>query len=326
MIVERGKILNESNGSSGDLVIGQIDLQVLVHQRRLEKTYPLYEEGYLEIPCDLIHTPSSLIRDIDPSPFVPHDPARLEERCEEVLTLQALGLKKRLEHVGIKHVILGLSGGLDSTAALLAVVRTFDVMSLDRGGIIAVSMPGFGTTSRTKTNAQALAEALGVTFFTIPIGKAVAQHFKDIDHDPKVLDITYENAQARERTQVLMDLANKHEALVIGTGDLSELALGWTTYNGDHMSMYAINSSVPKTLLRPILAHEANEADKDLQAVLRDILSTPVSPELLPPSEDGTISQKTEAVIGPYELHDFFLYHALRWGFEEDLPVRRQSV
>ena len=315
LIVERGKILNESNGSSGDLVIGQIDLQVLVHQRRLEKTFPLYEEGHLEIPCDLTHAPSSLIRDIDPSPFVPHDPARLEERCEEVLTLQALGLKKRLEHVGLKHVVLGLSGGLDSTAALLAVVRTFDVMSLDRSGIIAVSMPGFGTTNRTKTNAQALAEALGVTFFTVPIGKAVTQHFKDIDHDPKVLDITYENAQARERTQVLMDLANKHGALVIGTGDLSELALGWTTYNGDHMSMYAINSSVPKTLLRPILAHEANEAGEDLQAVLLDILSTPVSPELLPPSGDGAIGQKTEAVIGPYELHDFFLYYTLRWGF-----------
>ena len=315
LIVERGKILSESGGMSGKLVIGQIDLQVLVHQRRLEKTFPLYEEGCLEIPCDLVHAPSSLIRHIDPFPFVPHDQVLLKERCEEVLTLQALGLKKRLEHIGIKRVILGLSGGLDSTAALLAVIRTFDVMSLDRGGIIAVSMPGFGTTSRTKSNAQALAEALSVTFFTIPIEKAVTQHFKDIDHDPTVLDITYENAQARERTQVLMDLANKHGALVIGTGDLSELALGWTTYNGDHMSMYAINSSVPKTLLRPILAHEANEADEDLQAVLLDILSTPVSPELLPPSGDGAISQKTEAVIGPYELHDFFLYYTLRWGF-----------
>ncbi len=315
LIVERGKILAESNGISGALVIGQIDLQILAHQRRLEKTSPLYEEGYLEVPCDITIKQSTLIREIDPSPFVPSDEENLSERCEEVLTLQALGLKKRLEHIGLERVILGLSGGLDSTVALLAVVRTFDVMGLDRGGILTVSMPGFGTTKRTKSNAETLAEALGVSFSTISIADAVTQHFIDIDHDPTLLDITYENSQARERTQILMDLANKHGALVIGTGDLSELALGWATYNGDHMSMYAINSSVPKTLLRPLLAHEAREGEVALKEVLEDILSTPVSPELLPPSGDGRISQKTEEVIGPYELHDFFLYYTVRWGF-----------
>lgn len=229
--------------------------------------------------------------------------------------LQALGLKQRLSHTRSQSVVLGLSGGLDSTLALLVCVRAFDMQGLDRSGIVAVTMPGFGTTKRTKGNAVQLAKALGVELRTISIAKAVEQHFKDIGHDPAVLDVTYENSQARERTQVLMDLANKLNALVVGTGDLSELALGWATYNGDHMSMYGVNASVPKTLVRHLVKHVAAQSNPALKKVLLDIVATPVSPELLPSNSDGTIKQVTEDIVGPYELHDFFLYNAIRWGF-----------
>ncbi|OUP08883.1 NAD(+) synthase [Collinsella sp. An2] len=249
------------------------------------------------------------------TPFVPADAGDLAERCEEILNLQAAGLATRLAHTGTKHAVIGLSGGLDSTLALLVTVRAFDALDLPRTGITAVSMPGFGTTTRTKTNAQVLAEALEVSFREVPIGAAVEQHFSDIGHDPAVQDVTYENSQARERTQVLMDLANQQGGFVIGTGDLSELALGWATYNGDHMSMYAVNASVPKTLVRHLVRYAADVFGGQIEATLLDILDTPVSPELLPPTGDGEIAQRTEDLVGPYELHDFFLYYLLRFGF-----------
>ena len=248
-------------------------------------------------------------------PFVPADHGDLAARCEEIFGLQAAGLKTRLAHTCTKHAVIGLSGGLDSTLALLVTVRAFDALGLPRQGILAASMPGFGTTVRTKSNAQSLAESLGVSFREISIHKAVEQHFADIDHDPAVTDVTYENSQARERTQILMDLANQAGGMVIGTGDLSELALGWATYNGDHMSMYAVNASVPKTLVRHLVRYAAGLYGGQIEATLLDILDTPVSPELLPPTGDGEIAQKTEDLVGPYELHDFFLYHLLRFGF-----------
>ena len=220
-----------------------------------------------------------------------------------------------MAHTGTKAAVIGLSGGLDSTLALLVTVRAFDALGLPRTGITAVSMPGFGTTHRTKSNAESLARDLGVSFREVSIHAAVEQHFKDIEHDPAVQDVTYENSQARERTQILMDLANQAGGFVIGTGDLSELALGWATYNGDHMSMYAVNASIPKTLVRYLVAYEASQADSALRAILQDVLDTPVSPELLPPEKDGTIAQKTEELVGPYALHDFFLYYVLRMGF-----------
>ncbi|HKM05560.1 MAG TPA: NAD(+) synthase, partial [Sphaerochaeta sp.] len=258
---------------------------------------------------------TKLTRFIDKAPFVPSDPEIRSERCEDILTLQALGLKKRLEHTNIKQVVLGLSGGLDSTLALLVCVRAFDMLGLDHLGIIAVTMPCFGTSKRTKDNATSLAEAFGVTLLTIPITEAVTQHFKDIGHEMGNHDVTFENSQARERTQVLMDLSNKHSALVVGTGDLSELALGWATYNGDHMSMYGVNCSVPKTLVRHLVTHCANKEESKVKRVLLDVVATPVSPELLPASEDGSISQVTEDVVGPYALHDFFIYQVVRLHF-----------
>ncbi len=245
----------------------------------------------------------------------PQIPPSLYHRCEEILSIQALGLKKRLAHTHAQTAVVGISGGLDSTLALLVTARAFDWLGLDRASIIAVTMPGFGTTDRTYTNACSMVKSLGTTLREIPIGTAVMQHFSDINHNPEVHDVTYENSQARERTQILMDVANQENGLVIGTGDLSELALGWATYNGDHMSMYAVNASVPKTLVRHLVRHYAfNCADEKLSRILCDVLDTPVSPELLPPT-DGAISQKTEDLVGPYELHDFFLYHMLRFGF-----------
>jgi NAD+ synthase (glutamine-hydrolysing) len=244
---------------------------------------------------------------------VPADKARKQERCEEILNIQTFGLKKRLVHTSAKSAVIGLSGGLDSTLALLVTVRAFDACGLDRKGIICVTMPCFGTTDRTYNNAVTLADKLGCTLREIDIKEAVLLHFRDIGHDEAVHDVTYENGQARERTQILMDIANQTGGLVIGTGDMSELALGWATYNGDHMSMYGVNASVPKTLVRHLVGYYADTCgDEKLKNVLYDILDTPVSPELLPPSEDGTIAQKTEDLVGPYELHDFFLYHMLR--------------
>ena len=248
--------------------------------------------------------------------FVPSSDAKRTARCEEIFDIQAYGLKKRLEHTNAKTAVIGISGGLDSTLALLVTVRAFDLIGKSHKDIIAVTMPGFGTTDRTYENALALVKGLKATLLEISIKDSVNQHFKDIGHDPKVHDVTYENCQARERTQILMDLSNKYAGMVIGTGDLSELALGWATYNGDHMSMYAVNTSIPKTLVRHLVNYYAEViADNKLSKVLKDVLDTPVSPELLPP-ENGKIAQKTEELVGPYELHDFFMYYVLRYGFK----------
>lgn len=263
----------------------------------------------------LLNSALDVLRPAPRTPFVPTDPARRAASCEEILDLQAAGLKTRLAHTGTCSAVIGLSGGLDSTLALLVTVRAFDMLGLSRTGVHAVSMPGFGTTSRTKSNAERLAEQLGVDFRTIAIGEAVRAHFADIGHEPSVTDVTYENAQARERTQVLMDLSNELGGFVIGTGDLSELALGWATYNADHMSMYGVNAGVPKTLVRHLVSHAADSLGGETAAILHDILETPVSPELLPPTGDGEIAQCTEELVGPYELHDFFLFHMMRYGF-----------
>ena len=263
-----------------------------------------------------------LRRHIDPHPFVPGNAAERDERCREITDIQVIGLATRLAHIHSQTAVIGISGGLDSTLALIVTVLAFDKLGWDRKRIIGITMPGLGTTTRTHSNASDLMAALGVTSLEIPIGKAVAQHFSDIGQNPEVQDVTYENSQARERTQILMDVANKENGIVVGTGDLSELALGWATYNGDHMSMYAVNASVPKTLVRHLVRYYADTCgDEELKEVLLDILDTPVSPELLPP-KDGKIAQKTEDLVGPYELHDFYLYYMLRAGFTPDKIYR----
>nr|MCR5375088.1 NAD(+) synthase [Lachnospiraceae bacterium] len=279
-------------------------------------TYENDKEDYYEVREFLIKNEETfLTRYIDPSPFVPSGDKERTKRCEEIFDIQAYGLKKRLEHTNAKTAVIGISGGLDSTLALLVTVRAFDLIGKPHKDIIAVTMPGFGTTDRTYENALMLVKGLKTTLLEISIKDSVNQHFKDIGHDPSVHDVTYENCQARERTQILMDLSNKYFGMVIGTGDMSELALGWATYNGDHMSMYAVNTSIPKTLVRHLVRYYAEViADKKLARVLEDVLDTPVSPELLPP-EDGKIAQKTEELVGPYELHDFFMYYVLRYGF-----------
>ncbi len=262
---------------------------------------------------------TKLYRTIEPHPFVPSDDAAIDERCEEIVNIQVAGLAQRLKVTGCRSLVVGISGGLDSTLALLVAVRTFDRLGLDRKGIIGITMPGFGTTGRTHSNAMTLMTALGVTTREIPIGPAVEQHFRDIGHDPAVHDVTYENCQARERTQILMDVANQKGGMVLGTGDLSELALGWATYNGDQMSMYGVNASVPKTLVKYLVRWFAFRAENpDMAEALVDIIDTPVSPELLPPTTSGDIAQKTEDLVGPYELHDFFLYYTLRYGFDPE--------
>ena len=315
LIYEDGHKLAEESGVSDSLLVTEIDVQKLALERIRRQSFGYDDRAYQRIPFTLEERDCSLTRKFDRNPFVPSDEQTRAARCEKILTLQSLGLKKRLEHTKAKRVIVGLSGGLDSTLALLVCVRAFDALNLPRSGILAVTMPGFGTTKRTKGNATKLAKALGVELLTISISKAVGQHFKDIGHDPAVTDVTYENSQARERTQVLMDLANKRGGLVIGTGDLSELALGWATYNGDHMSMYGVNASVPKTLVRHLVAYIAMISEPSLKKVLLDVVDTPVSPELLPAKGDGTISQVTEDLVGPYELHDFFLYQVVRFGY-----------
>ncbi|MDY0244335.1 MAG: NAD(+) synthase, partial [Sphaerochaeta sp.] len=315
LIYEDGHKLAEESGLSDSLLVTEIDVQKLALERIRRQSFGYDDRAYQRIPFTLEERDCSLTRKFDRNPFVPSDEQTRAARCEKILTLQSLGLKKRLEHTKAKRVIVGLSGGLDSTLALLVCVRAFDALNLPRSGILAVTMPGFGTTKRTKGNATKLAKALGVELLTISISKAVGQHFKDIGHDPAVTDVTYENSQARERTQVLMDLANKRGGLVIGTGDLSELALGWATYNGDHMSMYGVNASVPKTLVRHLVAYIAMISEPSLKKVLLDVVDTPVSPELLPAKGDGTISQVTEDLVGPYELHDFFLYQVVRFGY-----------
>jgi NAD+ synthase (glutamine-hydrolysing) len=314
IICENGTVLGESELFSGCCVYSDIDIRKISAERRRMSTYvPETDEEYTFVDFNIGLTELELSRKYEKTPFVPADKARKQERCEEILNIQTFGLKKRLVHTSAKSAVIGLSGGLDSTLALLVTVRAFDACGLDRKGIICVTMPCFGTTDRTYNNAVALAEKLGCTLREIDIKEAVLLHFRDIGHDEAVHDVTYENGQARERTQILMDIANRTGGLVIGTGDMSELALGWATYNGDHMSMYGVNASVPKTLVRHLVGYYADTCgDEKLKNVLYDILDTPVSPELLPPSEDGTIAQKTEDLVGPYELHDFFLYHMLR--------------
>lgn len=316
LIAENGTVLAESTTFENEINVATIDVQRLASERRRMSTFPAAEsKEYREISFALVEEETKLARFFDADPFVPSNADQLSDRCEEILNIQALGLKKRLAHTHAKSAVVGISGGLDSTLALLVTARAFDMLGLPRKGIVAVTMPGFGTTDRTYNNAVAMIKSLGATFKEVPIAKAVMQHFADIDHDASIHDVTYENSQARERTQILMDIANQANGFVIGTGDLSELALGWATYNGDHMSMYAVNASVPKTLVRHLVRHYADtSADEVLAGVLCDVLDTPVSPELLPP-EDGAISQKTEDLVGPYELHDFFLYQMLRMCF-----------
>lgn len=313
IIAENGTVLAQSKQFSTGLTIADVDLQRITQERLRMTTWRNAGQAH-EITFSMDIPKFTLNRKFPSLPFVPDDTNDLAERCEMILNLQASGLKTRLKHTGSKHVVLGVSGGLDSTLALLVVVRAFDLLHLEHNGIVTVTMPGFGTTKRTKSNAQRLSELLGTDFLEIPIGDSVKQHFKDIGHNPEIRDITYENSQARERTQVLMDLANQYGGLVIGTGDLSEIALGWATYNGDIMSMYSVNCSIPKTLVRHLVRHVAVTGPKELRDLLEDVLDTPVSPELLPP-ENGEIAQKTEKIVGPYELHDFFLYYMLRFGF-----------
>ena len=307
MIAENGIMLAEAKRFANQSVYGEVDVQRLNGQRRKMSTFVGRQEGYLEITFHLKKENTELTRFVDPAPFVPGKLEERKKRCEEILLIQSMGLKKRLAHTGCRHGVVGISGGLDSTLALLVTVKAFDMLGLSRKGIHAVTMPGFGTTDRTYRNAVNLIQRLGVDFREVDIKEAVRVHFKDISHEETVHDVTYENGQARERTQILMDIANKENGMVIGTGDMSELALGWATYNGDHMSMYGVNASVPKTLVRHLVRYYAEACgDEGLETILLDVLDTPVSPELLPP-EDGEISQKTEDIVGPYELHDFFL-------------------
>ena len=323
IIAENGTVIARSKRFSNECVYGEVDLERLVSERRRTTTYKTFgAESYTYIDVDVDICETELTRRIDSSPFVPKNEEMREKRSEEILTIQSMGLKKRIEHTRARTAVIGISGGLDSTLALLVAARAFDSLGLSRSDIIAVTMPCFGTTGRTYNNAVSFARALGVAPREINIESAVRGHFDDIGHDGKTLDVTYENSQARERTQILMDIANMSGGMVIGTGDLSELALGWATYNGDHMSMYAVNAGVQKTLIRYLVDYEAKRTeDRLLRETLEDILATPVSPELLPPS-DGEISQKTEHIVGPYELHDFFLYYMLRFGFSPSKILR----
>ena len=317
LIAENGTILAEAKRFSNGIIYTEFDVQKIANERRKNTTFTETQEHVLpRIPFGLEQTETILTRTFPSRPFVPRDDQERAKRCEEILTIQAMGLKKRLAHTHAKSAVVGISGGLDSTLALLVTAKAFDALGLERSGITAVTMPCFGTTDRTYQNECKMSLKVGATLREVRIGDAVMQHFKDIGHDPQDHSVTYENSQARERTQVLMDIANQTGGLVIGTGDMSELALGWATYNGDHMSMYGVNASVPKTLVRHLVHYYADTCeDPSLKEVLYDVLDTPVSPELLPP-KDGEIAQKTEDLVGPYELHDFFLYYFLRMGYE----------
>ena len=320
MIAENGTLLAERRFATG-LTVSEIDVGRLVFERRKTSTFADHGESrFMQVEFELNEEQTVLTRKVAANPFLPTGPEK-EERYEEILTIAALGLKKRLSHVHAGCAVIGLSGGLDSTLAILTTARAFDLLGWDRKKIVAVTMPCFGTTARTRSNAELLAEELGADLQVVDISAAVRQHFADIGQSMEDHSVTFENGQARERTQVLMDYANMRNGFVIGTGDLSELALGWCTYNGDHMSMYGINGGIPKTLMRHLVAYEADRAGGKLADVLRDILDTPVSPELLPP-KDGEIAQKTEDLVGPYELHDFYLYYAVRWGFRPGKVLR----
>lgn len=317
MIAENGRMLAEAKRFINQTVYGDIDLDRIKNERRKMTTYDSKdEEDYTVVTFEMNMDNNELSTKINNMPFVPGNIAKRNERCEEILTIQAMGLKKRLEHTNAKSAVIGISGGLDSTLALLVTVRAFDMLGRDRKGIVAVTMPGFGTTDRTYDNALKMIEKLGTTFIEINISDAANEHFKAIGHDSSIHDVTYENVQARQRTLYLMNLANQYNGFVVGTGDLSELALGWATYNGDHMSMYGVNASIPKTLVRHLVRYYADTCDDiELNKVLMDVLDTPVSPELLPPQDNGEIAQKTEDLVGPYELHDFFMYYMLRLGY-----------
>jgi NAD+ synthase (glutamine-hydrolysing) len=326
LIAENGAVLSETERFRFDtqMAVCDVDVQRLVNERLKNNAFAARPAGRsfrtirFSLPGEhAAMQPAGLIRPaLSRTPFVPTDPERRAHHCHEIFSIQATGLAKRLRHTGSQRVTIGLSGGLDSTLALLVTVRAFDLAGLAHEGIIGITMPGFGTTTRTRSNAEKLAEHLGVSFRTIPITEAVRQHFKDIGHDEKLHDVTYENAQARERTQILMDVGNQVGGFVVGTGDLSELALGWATYNGDHMSMYHVNAGVPKTLVRYLVEWAADaEFSGEASAVLHDIVATPITPELLPLDAQGNLEQKTEDTIGPYELHDFFLYQTVRFQF-----------
>lgn len=328
LICENGHLLKESESFSVGMLLSELDVERIMSERRRMSTFETFED-HTEIYFSLgeaVDTETTLTRFVDPTPFVPGKKEDRDLRCNEILQIQAMGLKKRLEHTGCNCAVVGISGGLDSTLALLVTARAFDLLGKDRSGITAVTMPGFGTTDRTYDNAVNMIRCIGAEFVEVDIKNAVRVHFSDIGQDESVHDVTYENGQARERTQILMDLANKKGGMVIGTGDMSELALGWATYNGDHMSMYGVNASVPKTLVRHLVGYYADTCEKkELSDILYDVLDTPVSPELLPP-ENGQISQKTEDIVGPYELHDFYLYYVLRFGFEPEKILRLAEI
>lgn len=318
IIAENGRILKESERFKNEMIIADIDMDRIVNERRKMTTYSPNPEKYIysKVEFEIQENECVLEDKIFQNPFVPDNMDKRNERCNEILTIQSMGLKKRIAHTNAKSVVVGISGGLDSTLALLVAVRAMDALKRDRKDILAVTMPGFGTTDRTYDNAVTLIKNLGATFMEISIKDAATKHYEDIGHDINVHDVTYENVQARQRTLYLMNLANEHGGFVIGTGDLSELALGWATYNGDHMSMYGVNASIPKTLVRHLVKYYADTCgNEELEKTLLDVLDTPVSPELLPPKENGNISQKTEDLVGPYELHDFFMYYMLRLGY-----------
>lgn len=330
IIAENGTILANSKRFSNGVIYADLDLERIRSERRRMTTFQMTanmeDYDFVEFEINDEELELELERFIDPAPFVPSDEATRSERCEEILTIQAMGLKKRLAHTGCTHAVIGISGGLDSTLALLVLAKAFDMLNIPRENILSVTMPCFGTTDRTYNNACLLTTKLGAELKEVVIKEAVNVHFRDLGHDANVHDVTYENSQARERTQILMDLANKNGGLVIGTGDMSELALGWATYNGDHMSMYGVNASVPKTLVRHLVRYYADTCgDEELKEVLYDVLDTPVSPELLPPTE-GQISQKTEDLVGPYELHDFFMYYILRYGYRPSKIYRLAKI
>ncbi len=313
-IAEGERFLRETN-----IVFADVDIEKLNTERRKNTNFVCKKEGIEIVPCKLNYISSDLEdRYIDPHPFIPNNDGKRLQRCKEIFTIQATGLARRMEHIGSTGAVIGISGGLDSTLALLVAVEAMKMLGKDNSNILGITMPGFGTTDRTYNNALELMRSLGVTIKEISIKDACIQHMKDIEHDANVHDITYENTQARERTQILFDMANKHGKLLVGTGDLSELAMGWCTFNGDHMCMYGVNASVPKTLVRYLVDYVASVSDKKTADILYDILDTPVSPELLPPDENGKIAQKTEDNIGPYELHDFFLYNFVRYGFTKE--------
>ncbi len=328
LIAENGSVIAQGKRFARDneIIVSDIDIERLNSQRRGNMSFEnsINELKITQIPLNNNENDLTY-RFVDAHPFVPSDDEKRRERCEEIFAIQAAGLAKRLEHVGSKGCVIGISGGLDSTLALLVAVEAMKLIGKPSSDILGITMPGFGTTDRTYNNAIDLMKSLGVTIKEISIKDACVQHMKDIEHDEAVKDITYENTQARERTQILFDMANKHNCLLVGTGDLSELAMGWCTYNGDHMSMYGVNASVPKTLVRYLVDYVAKISDEKTKAILLDVLDTPVSPELLPPDSDGKIAQKTEDNIGPYELHDFFLYNFVRFGFEKD-KLRRLAI